>query len=100
MQGILGPRRPEVRVVGHELHKLHGEEEGEQRNERREAQRDIVAHAHDAVYGVEPALAVVLGHEHARAALDAEDNERQDVEHGVCHRHGGELRLAQGADHE
>ena len=43
---------------------------------------------------------MVLRHEHAHAALHAEDHQLHDVKRTVGHRHGGERRLAEHADHE
>lgn len=92
--------RDEVGVVGEHAHDLLRDAEcrdGEQARDRRgNKERD----AHDAVDGLLIAAAVVLRHEHAHAALHAEDHQLHDVKRTVGHRHGGERRLAEHADHE
>ena len=97
---ICGAGRDEVGVVGEHAHDLlrdakrrHGEQARDRRGNK---QRD----AHDAVDGLLIAAAVVLRHEHAHAALHAEDHQLHDVKRTVGHRHGGERRLAEHADHE
>ena len=92
--------RDEVGIVGEHAHDLLRDAErrdGEQARDRRgHEQRD----AHHAVDGLLIAAAVVLRHEHAHAALHAEDHQLHDVKRTVGHRHGGERRLAEHADHE
>ena len=98
--GILRAGFPEVRVVGNDAHHLHGEQAGQQGNYGRQPDGDVIAHAHDAVYGVQPALAVVLGDQYARPALYPEDDQREHEEYGVRHGHGCKFRFAQDAHHE
>lgn len=86
-----------VRQHAHDLLRDAKRRHGEQARDRRgNKQRD----AHDAVDGLLIAAAVVLRHEYAHAALHAEDHQLHDVKRAVCHRHGGERRLAEHADHE
>ena len=97
---VRGAGRNEVCVVRQHAHDLlrdakrrHGEQARDRRGNK---ERD----AHDAVDGLLIAAAVILRHEHAHAALHAEDHQLHDIKRTVCHRHGGERRLAEHADHE
>lgn len=86
-----------VRQHAHDLLRDAKRRHGEQARDRRgNKERD----AHDAVDGLLIAAAVILRHEHAHAALHAEDHQLHDIKRTVCHRHGGERRLAEHADHE
>lgn len=81
-------------------HYLPREEEGGEGDQRGGREADVVAHAHDPVYGLGVAAAVILRHQHSGAALDAEDDEAHHIEEAVGAGDGGQLHLAQGAHHE
>ena len=87
-------------IVRDEVEHLRGEGAEDDGKEHAHAACDEKADAHHAVDALAVTVAPVLADEHARAALQAEDNELDDEDRHICHRDGGHLVTAEKTDHE
>ena len=90
----------EREFVRHQQQNIRREERHDEREERRDAAGDTKADAHDAVDALAVAAAPVLADEHARPALQSEDDELDDEDGHIRYRDGGHLLAAEQTDHE